>query len=78
MTDVRVPKVGMSTIEVEVLDVLVAPGDTVAEGDPLLNIAADKVDLSIEAPAAGVVSEVLVQEGDTIEVGDVVLRLVAP
>lgn len=75
MTDVRVPKVGMSTIEVEVLDVLVTVGQHVAEGELLLNVAADKVDLAIEAPAAGVVAEVLVHSGDTVEVGDVVLRL---
>jgi pyruvate dehydrogenase E2 component (dihydrolipoyllysine-residue acetyltransferase) len=75
MTDVRVPKVGMSTIEVEVLDILVSVGQRVSEGELLLNVGADKVDLAIESPVAGTVTEVLVNSGDTVEVGDVVVRV---
>jgi pyruvate/2-oxoglutarate dehydrogenase complex dihydrolipoamide acyltransferase (E2) component len=75
VTDVRIPKVGMSTIEVEVLDIEVSVGQTVDAGQVLLNVAADKVDLAVEAPRAGVVAEVLVRTGDTAEVGDVVVRL---
>ena len=58
--------------EVEIVRVEVAPGDVVAEGDVLLEIATDKANLDIESPSAGTVEEVLVAEGDIIPV-DVVL-----
>lgn len=58
--------------EVEVVAVEVAAGDTVAEGDVLLEIATDKANMDITAPAAGTIGEVLVAEGDIIAV-DVVL-----
>ena len=50
----------------------VAAGDTVAEGDVLLEIATDKANMDITAPVAGTVAEVLVAEGDIIAV-DVIL-----
>ena len=58
--------------EVEVVAVEVAAGDTVAEGDVLLEIATDKANMDITAPAAGTVEEILVAEGDIIPV-DVIL-----
>ena len=58
--------------EVEVVAVEVAAGDTVAEGDVLLEIATDKANMDITAPVAGTVAEVLVAEGDIIAV-DVIL-----
>jgi pyruvate dehydrogenase E2 component (dihydrolipoamide acetyltransferase) len=58
--------------EVEVIDVLVAAGDAVAEGDVLLVLATDKANLDIAAPAAGTVAEVLVSR-DAIIASDAVL-----
>jgi 2-oxoglutarate dehydrogenase E2 component (dihydrolipoamide succinyltransferase) len=75
MTDVQIPKMGMSTVEVEIAGVLVAPGDVVAVGDPLLEVEGDKATFTIEAEVAGTVAEVLVGEGDERVVGDVVLRI---
>lgn len=75
MTDVHVPKMGMSTVEVDVLRLLVAVGDRVAAGDVVAEIEAEKAQLDVEAGAAGVVTELLVAEGDVREVGDVLLRI---
>ncbi len=62
MAEVRIPKVGMSTLDVEVTEILVKVGQTVA---------ADKIDLDIEALVAGTVTEILVEEGDVIDVGQI-------
>jgi pyruvate/2-oxoglutarate dehydrogenase complex dihydrolipoamide acyltransferase (E2) component len=78
MTDVQIPKMGMSTVEVDVLRVLVAPGQAVAAADIVVEVESEKATFEIEAGVDGVVSEVLVAEGDTRQVGDVVVRIAAP
>lgn len=75
MIDVHVPKMGMSTVEVEVLEVYVEAGERVEAGEPLLIVEAEKAETEVTAPAAGVVAEVLIKEGDELEVGDVVARI---
>jgi biotin carboxyl carrier protein len=52
--------------------VVVAPGDTVAEGDPLVILESMKMEIPVEAPAGGTVREVRVQEGGVVQEGDVI------
>jgi pyruvate/2-oxoglutarate dehydrogenase complex dihydrolipoamide acyltransferase (E2) component len=61
--------------EVEVVEVSVEEGATVAEGDLLLEVATDKANLEIFAPRAGTVAQVLVEEGATIPVDQVLVVL---
>jgi pyruvate/2-oxoglutarate dehydrogenase complex dihydrolipoamide acyltransferase (E2) component len=75
MIDVRVPKVGMSTLEVEITEILVTVGQSVTSSDVLMNVAADKIDLEIGAGVDGTVVELLVAEGDVKEVGEIVARI---
>ncbi len=75
MSEVRVPKVGMSAVEVEILAVLVAVGDRVETGTAVVEAASDKVDFTIESDQAGTVIELLVAEGQTCAMGDVIARL---
>ena len=73
MTNVHIPKAGMSTVEVDITAVLVQSGDRVEAGQPLIEIESEKTTFEIEAPVAGLVVEVRVSAGDIGEVGDVVL-----
>ena len=73
MTNVHIPKAGMSTVEVDITAVLVQSGDRVEAGQPLIEIESEKTTFEIEAPVAGLVVEVHVSAGDIGEVGDVVL-----
>lgn len=75
MRNVHIPKMGMSTVEVDVLRVLVSPGQRVAAGDAVIEIESEKANYEIEADVGGTVTEVLVNEGDVKEVGDVVVRI---
>ena len=53
-----------------IFKVHVAPGATVAEGDPLLVVEAMKMETVVSAPQAGTITEVFVAEGDVVAVGD--------
>jgi pyruvate/2-oxoglutarate dehydrogenase complex dihydrolipoamide acyltransferase (E2) component len=75
MTNVHIPKAGMSTVEVDVTAVLVQPGDRVEAGQPLIEVESEKVTFEIEAQVTGVVVEVRVSVGDVREVGEVVVVL---
>jgi len=58
-----------------IFKVHVKPGDTVAEGDPLLIVEAMKMETAISAPKGGTVGEVHVAEGDVVAVGDALLTI---
>jgi pyruvate dehydrogenase E2 component (dihydrolipoamide acetyltransferase) len=59
--------------EGEVLTVLVAVGDAVAEGDPIMEIETDKAAVEIPCPYTGTVRTIHVKPGDLIKVGDVLM-----
>jgi pyruvate/2-oxoglutarate dehydrogenase complex dihydrolipoamide acyltransferase (E2) component len=73
--DVQIPKMGMSTVEVDVVAVHVSVGDRVEPETVVIEIQSEKANFEIEAGAAGTVRAVLVQEGDEAQVGDVVARV---
>ena len=73
--DVTLPKCGMTMQEAVVSEWLVAVGDIVTEGQPIVRVESDKVDAEVESPAAGRLSEILVAGGDTAEVGAVIARI---
>jgi 2-oxoglutarate dehydrogenase E2 component (dihydrolipoamide succinyltransferase) len=73
--DVTMPKWGMTMQEADIGEWLVAVGDTVTEGQPIVRVESDKVDAEVESPGAGTVVELLVAEGETAEVGSVIARL---
>ena len=53
-------------------------GDTVAKGEPLLEIETDKVSFELEAQADGILAGVRSHEGDVVPVGQIIAWLVAP
>jgi dihydrolipoamide dehydrogenase len=72
--EVKVPDIG-DFADVPIIEVLVAPGDTVAPEDPLITLESDKATMDIPAPAAGVIKEMKVAVGDTVSEGSVILVL---
>ncbi len=76
LKEVLVPDIG-DFDAVDVIDVLVAPGDTVAVDDSLVTVESDKASMDIPAPEAGVVKEVKVSVGDQIAEGTLILMLEA-
>jgi pyruvate/2-oxoglutarate dehydrogenase complex dihydrolipoamide acyltransferase (E2) component len=75
MTNIRIPKFGMSTVEVDIMELHIAVGQTLAVGDPVAEIETDKVTTTLAADAGGVVAQVLAEAGQTMQVGDVICVL---
>jgi len=73
--DVKLPKLGESAEGGSVVSILVHEGDTVAQGQTLLELENEKAVAPIPSPASGVVSSVRVKEGDKVLVGQVLLTL---
>jgi pyruvate dehydrogenase E2 component (dihydrolipoamide acetyltransferase) len=72
--EVAVPDIG-DFDEVPVIEVLVSPGDTVAEEDPLVTLESDKATMDVPAPFAGVVQDLKVNVGDKVSQGTALLLI---
>ena len=64
---IKIPDVGGG--DVEVIEVAVAVGDTIAVDDSLLVLESDKASMEVPSPVAGVVTALSVAEGDTVKEG---------
>ncbi len=71
---VVVPDIG-SDEPVDLIEISVAVGDQVAEGDSLVALESDKASMEVPAPFAGEVIEILVTEGGTISQGEALMVL---
>ncbi len=71
-TEVTIPNLGYTMTVAKILNWQKAVGDTVENGEILLEIETDKVNYGIESPAAGVVKAILAKVGDEIPVGGLV------
>jgi pyruvate dehydrogenase E2 component (dihydrolipoamide acetyltransferase) len=72
--EVQVPDIG-DFKDVEVIEVLVKPGDTVTKEQSLITVESDKASMEIPSSAAGVVKELRVKLGDKVSQGSLVAVL---
>jgi len=72
--EILVPNIG-DFDKVEVIEILVAAGDTVAAEDSLISVESDKASMEIPAPEPGVVKEIKVNLGDMVSEGSLMLLL---
>src|SRR4051794_24561638 len=72
--EVKVPDIG-DFKRVEVIEVLVKPGDTVAKEQSLVTLESDKATMEIPSPGEGVVKELKVKTGDKVSQGSPILVL---
>jgi dihydrolipoamide dehydrogenase len=75
-TEVKVPDIG-DFKSVEVIEVLVKPGDSVAKEQSLITLESDKATMEIPSPGAGVVKEIRVKVGDKVAQGTPILVMEA-
>jgi pyruvate dehydrogenase E2 component (dihydrolipoamide acetyltransferase) len=74
IVEIKVPDIGSNT-NVDVIDVAVKVGDTVAVDDTLITLETDKATMDVPADKAGVVNEVLVKVGDKVSEGSLIVKL---
>lgn len=75
-TEIKVPDIG-DVSEVDVIEILVAVGDTVAKEQSLITVESDKASMEIPASQAGVVKSIKVKTGDKVKEGSVILEIEA-
>ena len=71
----RLPDVGEGLTEGEILQWLVAVGDTVRDGQPIVEVETAKAAVELPSPFAGVVTDLLVDVGSTVAVGTPIITI---
>ena len=74
LIDVKVPDIGDFT-DVDVIEVMVKPGDRVRAEDSLITIESDKATMEVPSPQAGVIKEIKVKLGDKVSEGSPIVVL---
>ncbi|MDG1539382.1 MAG: dihydrolipoamide acetyltransferase family protein [Candidatus Poseidonia sp.] len=67
----KLPDIGEGVVEGEVVEWLVAVGDSIKEDDPILSVMTDKATVEIPAPCEGTVKSIVGEAGDILPVGAV-------
>ena len=67
--DVTLPEMGESVTEGSIVEFRVKVGDRVSEGDTIVEVTTDKVDVEVPAPVSGVVTRLDAKAGDVVSVG---------
>lgn len=71
---ISVPDLG-GTSEVDVIELLVKPGDRVAKEDGLITLESDKASMDVPSPWAGTIKDIKIKVGDTVKEGDEILTI---
>ena len=74
LVEVKVPDIG-DFKDVEIIELLVKPGDTVKTEQSLITVESDKASMEIPSTASGVVKELKVKIGDKVSEGSLLLML---
>ncbi|MBY7734694.1 pyruvate dehydrogenase complex dihydrolipoyllysine-residue acetyltransferase [Francisella philomiragia] len=74
VVDVKVPDIG-DYDSVDVIEVSVAVGDTIAEEDSLITLETDKASMEVPSPVAGEVVEIITKVGDKVSQGSLILKV---
>ena len=72
--NISVPDIG-DFKEVEIIEVLVKPGDKIKKNDPIVTLESDKSSVEVPSPFEGKISELKVKIGDKVSEGSVLATL---
>lgn len=72
--EIKIPDIGGAT-DVDVIEIMVKPGDEIKKDAPLITLESDKASMEIPSPQAGKINNVKVKVGDKVSEGDVILTL---
>jgi pyruvate/2-oxoglutarate dehydrogenase complex dihydrolipoamide acyltransferase (E2) component len=69
--EIKVPETGFGIAEATIVEWFKSIGDEVQEGEPIVCVETEKVNVEIPAPGSGVLTEIRCQVGEVVPVGDV-------
>jgi pyruvate dehydrogenase E2 component (dihydrolipoamide acetyltransferase) len=75
VTEFRLPELGENINQGDLVRLMVSPGATVAEGEPVMEIETDKAVVEVPSSVSGVVKDVQVSPGQKIKVGQLIFTL---
>lgn len=75
MTEFKLPELGENIHQGDLVRLMVAPGATVAEGEPVMELETDKAVVEVPSSVSGTVKDVLVKQGEKIKVGQVIFTV---
>jgi len=74
-SEFKLPELGENIDSGDLVRLLIAPGATVSEGQPVMELETDKAVVEVPSSVSGVVREIKVKEGQKVKVGDVIFTL---
>ena len=72
--NISVPDIG-DFKDVEVIEVLIKPGDQVNKNDPIITIESDKSSIEIPSPSSGEIKDLKVKIGDKVSEGSILATI---
>jgi pyruvate dehydrogenase E2 component (dihydrolipoamide acetyltransferase) len=74
-TEFKLPELGENIESGDLVRLMIKPGDTIAAGQPVMELETDKAVIEVPSATGGVVREIKVKEGQKVKVGEVVFTL---
>jgi pyruvate dehydrogenase E2 component (dihydrolipoamide acetyltransferase) len=75
VTEFKLPELGENVEQGDLVRLLVTPGTTVSEGQPVMELETDKAVVEVPSSVSGVIQEVRVKEGEKLKVGQVIFTV---
>jgi len=73
--ELKIPMIGESITEVQILDWLKSPGEAVRQDEPIVSLETEKISLDLPAPVSGILVRTLKKKGELAEIGEVIAYL---
>src|SRR5437763_4946602 len=74
-TEFKLPELGENISQGDLVRLMIAPGATVSEGQPVMELETDKAVVEVPSSVSGQVKDVLVKQGEKIKVGQVIFTV---
>ena len=75
MTEFKLPELGENIDQGDLVKLLISPGASIAEGQPVMELETDKAVVEVPSSVSGTVSEIQVKEGQKVKVGQVIFTV---
>ncbi len=75
MTEFKLPELGENVHQGDLVRLMIAPGASIAEGQPVMELETDKAVVEVPSSVSGVVKDIRVKQGEKVKVGQVIFTV---